>query len=127
MAAFHLDNDYLVYATSQAGPERDRLLELAASDATLSMSAIAWYEYARGPRTPEQFALARFLLDEDGIVPFDDVLASRAAETFRRAGSPRRHANDVAIGVTAAARDATLLTRNARDFVAVKGLTVETP
>lgn len=127
MAVFHLDNDYLVYATSQPGPERERLLELAASDATIAMSAIAWYEYARGPRTQEQFALARFILDEDGIVPLDDELASRAADTFRRAGSPRRQANDIAIGVTAAARAATLLTRNARDFAAVPGLTLETP
>jgi predicted nucleic acid-binding protein len=127
MAIFHLDNDYLVYATSQAGVERARLLELAASEATLGMSAVAWYEYARGPRTPEQLALARFILDEEGVVPLDDELATRAAETFRLAGSPRRRANDIAIGVTAASRGAILLTRNERDFSGIAGLILESP
>ena len=91
------------------------------------MSAVAWYEYARGPRNPEQLALARFIMDEDGIVPLDDELATRAAETFRRAGSPRQRANDIAIGVTALARNATLLTRSTSEFANIEGLEVETP
>ena len=127
MPTFHIDNDYLVHATSHPGPERERLLPLAGSAATLGMSAVAWYEYARGPRSPEQLALARFILDEDGIVPLDDELATRAAEAFRRAGSPRKRANDIAIGVTASMHKATLLTRNALDFANIEGLMLETP
>ena len=127
MAGYHIDNDFLVHATSHPGPERKRLVDLAATASTLAMSAVPWYEYPRGPRTPEQLALARFILDEDGIVPLSDELATRAAETFRRAGSPRRRANDIAIGITAAARNATLLTCNAADFVGIDGLIIETP
>ena len=64
----HLDTDFLVYALSVAGTERRRLDELAESDAEIQMSAVAWYELARGPRTPEQLAVARSFFFEDGIV-----------------------------------------------------------
>jgi predicted nucleic acid-binding protein len=122
---YHLDTDFLVYAISQAGPERRLLLELAGSEAEIQMSAVAWYEFSRGPRTPEQLAAARSFFFEDGIVGFSEELAAAAAEAFRRLGSPRRRAADVAIGATAAALDAVLLTRNARDFAGIDGLRVK--
>ena len=90
------------------------------------MSSVAWYEFSRGPRTPEQLAVARAFLGEDGVVPFSEGLATRAAEVFRLLGSPRRRGADVAIGVTASAASAVLITRNARDFAGVPGLRVET-
>ena len=119
---YHIDTDFLVYAVSQAGPERRLLLELADSDADIQMSAVAWYEFSRGPRTPEQLAAARSFFFEDGILGFSEELATVAADAFRRLGSPRRRAADIAIGVTAAAVDAVLLTRNARDFAGIEGL-----
>ena len=51
---YHLDTDFLVYALSTAGPERRQLRALADSDAEIQMSAVAWYEFSCGPRTPEQ-------------------------------------------------------------------------
>ena len=125
MTPFHLDTDFLITAISEAGPERRRLLELNASAAPIHTSAVAWYEFARGPRTPEQLAVARFFIDD--VVPFADDLASRAADVFRKLGSPRRRANDIAIGVTAASANATLLTSNSRDFAGIPQLTVERP
>ncbi len=89
------------------------------------MSAVAWYEFTRGPRTPHQLAVARSLFPEDGVIPFSEELAAEAAEVFRRLGSPRRHSADVAIGVTAAAMGARLLTRNASDFAGIPRLHVE--
>ena len=124
---YHLDTDFLVYALSVAGPERRRLRALAESEAELQMSAVAWYEFSRGPRTPEQLAVARSFLGEDGVLAFSEALASEAAEAFRRLGSPRKRTADVAIGVTAAAHEAVLLTRNARDFAGIPGLEVEAP
>lgn len=50
----------------------------------------------------------------------------RAACVFRRLGSPRRRANDIAIGVTAATINARLVSRNRGDFVGILGLEVET-
>ena len=69
--------------------------------------------------------MARALLAEHGVMLLSDSLAASAAEVFRRLGSPRRRAADIAIGVTAASFEATLLTRNARDFAGIPGLAVE--
>lgn len=124
---FHLDTDFLVFGLSEAGPERQRLVALAESDAELQLSAVAWYEFARGPRTPEQLAVGRHLFAEDGVIPLSEDLAQAAAEVFRRLGSPRRRAADIAIGTTAAAMDAVLLTRNGRDFAGIPQLEIETP
>jgi predicted nucleic acid-binding protein len=121
----HLDTDFLVFALATAGRERRRLLELAESEVDLQLSAVAWYEFARGPRTPEQLAIARSFFFADGIVAFSEELAVLAAEVFRNLGSPRRRAADIAIGVTAAACEAVLLTRNARDFAGIPKLQIE--
>ena len=123
---YHLDTDFLVHALSAPGPERRRLGRLADSEAEIQMSAVAWYELSRGPRTPEQLAVARSFLGEDGVVPFTETLAAEAGEAFRRLGSPRKRAADVAIGVTAVVHEAILLTRNARDFAGIAGLRTET-
>ena len=122
----HLDTDFLIYALAEPGWERDRLLSLADSDAEVQMSAVAWYEFCRGPRTPEQLAVARSLFFDDGVVPFSEELAAVAAEVFRSLGSPRRRTADVAIGVTAAQLGAVLMTRNARDFAGIPRLQTET-
>jgi predicted nucleic acid-binding protein len=119
---FHLDTDFLIYALARAGAERRRLTSLVDQGADVQMSAVAWYEFARGPRTPEQLAVARSFFSEDGIVPFSEEIAAEAADVFRRLGSPRRRAADIAIGVTAARRGATLLSRNRRDFVDIPGV-----
>jgi predicted nucleic acid-binding protein len=120
-----LDTDFLIYALSQAGPERNRLRRAAESEAVLQISAVAWYEFCRGPRLPEQIAVARSLFAVDGVIPFDETLAAQAAEIFRRLGSPRRRAADIAIGVAAAATSSLLLTRNARDFAGIPNLELE--
>lgn len=54
----HVDTDFLVYAVSSAGRERRRLLELVEEGRVIEISAVAWYEFSRGPRTPEQLAAA---------------------------------------------------------------------
>lgn len=69
--------------------------------------------------------MARVLFGSDGIIPFSEGLAAAAAEVFRSLGSPRKRAADIAIGVTAAAVAAPLLTRNARGFAGVPGLKLE--
>lgn len=121
----HVDTDFLVYALSHAGAERNRLRRAAESDAVLQISAVAWYEFCRGPRVPEQIAVARALFADDGVVPLDEPLAAHAAEVFRRLGSPRKRAADIVIGVTAAVSGAVLLTRNARDFAGIPDLQLE--
>jgi predicted nucleic acid-binding protein len=123
--AVHLDTDFLVFALSQSGRERRRLLALAESDADIQISAVAWFEFCRGPRTAEQLAVARSFFATDGVVPFNEALAARAGDVFRSLGSPRKRAADIAIGVTAAVAGAVLITRNARDFRGIPDLEVE--
>jgi predicted nucleic acid-binding protein len=122
---YHLDTDFLVFALSSAGMERDLLMKLAESEAEIQMSAVAWYEFARGPRTPEQVAVARSLFLEDGVIPFSEEISFISSEVFRSLGSPRRKAADIAIGVTASCMDAILLTRNANDFAGIPHLRME--
>jgi predicted nucleic acid-binding protein len=124
---YHLDTDFLVYALFVSGPERRRLLDLAAEGADIRISAVAWYEFARGPRTPDELAVARSIFLDDGIVPFSEGVALHAADMFRTLGSPRKRAADIAIGTSALVQQATLLTRNGRDFAGIKGLIVEEP
>ena len=81
---WHLDTDFLVYALSVPGAERRRLRALADSDEEIGISAVAWYEFSRGPRTPEQLAVARSFLGEEGVVVFSEPLAALAADAFRR-------------------------------------------
>ena len=121
----HLDTDFLIYALGSAGPERRRLRELLESDREIGISSIAWYEFSRGPRTPEQLAVTRALFADDGVVPFSEGIAAAAAEVFRRLGCPRRRTADIAIGTTAASVGATLVSRNARDFAGIPGLEIE--
>lgn len=122
---YHLDTDYLIWSLSHPGPERLRLLELAAADTELRMSAVAWYEFTRGPRTPQHLAVASSLLAD--VVELDRYLAERAAELYRQLGAPRRRANDIAIGATAVRWGAVLLTRNRGDFEDIPGLILESP
>ena len=123
----HLDNHFLVHALCRPGAERERLQSHERAGDVIEMSAIAWYEFSRGPRTPEQLAMARAIFDEDGIVPLSEELAAQAAEVFRSLGSPRRRAADIAIGVTAASRSARLLTCNMRDFAGIPDLDLRAP
>jgi predicted nucleic acid-binding protein len=123
---YHIDNDVLVHACASAGVERRTLLRLIDSDdVELGISAVAWYEFCRGPRTGEQLAVARAFFGAEGLVPLDERIAERAGDVFRLLGSPRKRGADVAIGVTAVLADATLLTRNRRDFAGIPDLRTE--
>ncbi|MHB2020054.1 MAG: type II toxin-antitoxin system VapC family toxin [Candidatus Xenobia bacterium] len=125
MKLFHLDTDFLVYAFAVRGPERRRFLALSESDAELQISALVWYEYTRGPRTVELLSAVRSYFSESGIIPMSEDIALNAGELFRRLGSPRKRAADIAIGATAVISKATLITRNRRDFAGIADLQIE--
>ena len=122
MLRYHLDTDFLVKALFAAGPERELLRAISDSPAEIEMSALAWYEFCRGPRLPQQEAVARSYLEIDGVVALDESAATQAAEIFRRLGSSRRRAADVAIAAIAIRRGARLLTGNTRDYSDIEEL-----
>ena len=119
---YHLDTDFLVKALFSRCPEQALLRAIADSSDEIEMSSLAWYEFCRGPRLPEQTALARSFLEEDGIIVFDEDLAAKAADHFRRLGSPRKRAFDIAIAMVALSRGAQLLSGNTRDYSGIDGL-----
>jgi predicted nucleic acid-binding protein len=119
---YHLDTDFLVKALLGDGPERELLRAISDSPDEIEMSALAWYEFCRGPRLPQQEAVARSYLEAEGVVQFDESAAARAADIFRRLGSPRRRAADVAIAAVAIGREARLLTGNTRDYSGIEAL-----
>ena len=119
---YHLDTDFMLKAISAKGPEQTLLRRLSNTDAAIEISAIVWYEFCRGPRSPDQEALARSYLETDGIIPFDEAVAASAADLFRRLGSPRKRAADIAIAATALSRGACLLSANSRDYSGIEGL-----
>lgn len=125
MTRFHLDTDFLIRALTRAGAEREKLSALLASDAEIEMSALAWYEFERGPRTPEQLAVGRRMVGVQGVLSFDELRASQAAELFRLLEGRKRHGVDIAIAAAALDRDATLLTCNAKDYADVEGLLID--
>lgn len=95
---------------------------MAHSLVEIQMSSLAWYEFCRGPRTPDQLAVARSFLSNDGILALTEDLALRSADVFRSLGSPRARTGDVVIGVTAAFHKARLWTANPRDFAGIPEL-----
>lgn len=125
MSRFHLDTDFLIRALTRAGAERERLAALLASDAEIEMSALAWYEFERGPRTPEQMAVGRRMVGAQGVLAFDEERAGQAAELFRLLEGRKRHGVDIAIAAAALERDAALLTCNARDYAGIDGLLID--
>ena len=117
----HLDASFLIVALTSS-VDLYKLRKLAESERPIQMSAVAWYEFARGPRTPSQLAVARSFLLSDGVLPFDEELAEAAAAVVRSLGSPRRRGADIAIGVTAVSCGAILATLNPADFQDIPGL-----
>jgi predicted nucleic acid-binding protein len=124
---YHLDTDFLIHALSRRGAERSRLRALLELGAEVEMLALAWYEFERGPRTPEQLAVGRAFLSPDGVLPFDEKRATKAAELYRSVTGSRRRGVDIALAACAIERDAVLLTGNARDYEGIEGLNVDQP
>lgn len=63
MTRYHLDTDFLVKPLLGNGPERELLRTISDSPDEIEMSALAWYEFCRGPRLPQQEAVARSYLE----------------------------------------------------------------
>jgi predicted nucleic acid-binding protein len=119
---YHFDTDFLIWAVCTRGQERELAYSLLSGNTQLNISSAAWYEFCRGPRTPQEIAVARCLFPEDGVVAMTEQIAVRAADLYRSLGSPRRRATDLVIATTAMFQNAVLLTRNARDFSGIPGL-----
>ena len=125
---FALDTNTLIYFFKESGQVADRLLNTAPSD--IAIPAIVVYEIETGIAKSRDPAKRRGQLDQLlnllNILPFDQAAANKAATiraVLEDAGQPIGPL-DTLIAGTALACDATLVTRNLREFGRVPNLSV---
>jgi predicted nucleic acid-binding protein len=118
----HLDTSALVGALAGSRPEFERLAGLLADGHRLSVSAIALYEWVRGPRSAAELDVQNALMPPEQVCPFgveEAALAARLSQSLRR---PRSRDLDLAIAACAMVQQATLWTLNRKDVDDIPGL-----
>lgn len=123
----HLDTSVLVDALTgtrrSAGPLERTVLQ----GHVIAVSALALYEWLRGPRTAEELA------DQDALLPAGDARefgpdeAARAARLYRSLKRARGRDMDIAIAACALEHGARLWTLNPADFRDMPGLGLYEP
>lgn len=118
----HLDTSALIDALT--GPRRslDDLARLAERRHRLALSTIVFYEWLRGPRTPEELAAQADLFPLESAAVFGAREAEIAADLYRRMTRPRGREIDLAVAACAIACEAALWTLNPADFRGIPGL-----
>ena len=86
------------------------------------LPALVCYEWLRGPRLPQELALAERLFPKESAIVFGLAEAALSAKLYRSVRHPRGREMDLAIAACAIARDAELWTLNPADFRDVPGL-----
>ena len=119
----HLDTALLVHAFSSV--ERRAIVDRATERGDyLLISSVVLYEWLRGPRSPEQLALADAFFPSDSIIGFGAGEAQAAAHLYGRVSRARTRAADLAIAACAIEHGAALWTLNPADFEDIPGLTL---
>jgi predicted nucleic acid-binding protein len=118
----HLDTSVLIDALT--GPRRSmpELRRVVADGIRLGVSALALYEWRRGPRTEVELAIETALLGPDVVATFGEREASLAADLYRRLRRPRGRELDIAIAACALSQSVRLWTLNRHDFHDIPGL-----
>jgi predicted nucleic acid-binding protein len=118
----HLDTSVLIDALT--GPRRSlHPLELTvAAGHVIGVSALALYEWRRGPRTDDELAWLEALMPSAHARVFGEIEAVTAAEMYRGLKRARGRDLDIAIAACAVAHGARLWTLNPDDFRDLPGL-----
>jgi len=118
----HLDTSVLVDALT--GPRRSSAaLERTIADGhVIIISALARYEWLRGPRTAEELEDQEALLPAESVWGFGPAEADRAAALYRTLRRARGRDMDIAIAACALAHGARLWTLNPADFHDMPGV-----
>jgi predicted nucleic acid-binding protein len=110
-----LDTNLLIALAERTSPHRAQVVRLMRSWQPLSTSAIAWYEFLKGPLSPARLTLVAKMLSS-APVHFTDAEASEAARLFNAVGRSRRFNVDAMIAASAITTGAELATANPADF-----------
>ena len=123
----HLDTSVMVDALT--GPRRSYpALERTVADGhVIATSALALFEWLRGPRTPAEIEDQHALLPPGAARPFGAAEAARAAALYRALPRARGREMDIAIAACALEHDAHLWTLNTADFKGMPGLKLYAP
>jgi predicted nucleic acid-binding protein len=119
-----LDTSFLILALVHDSAEDCALRGWLQDRTPLAVSAIAWSEFLCGPLEPQEFELARRLLDD--VLPFTADESAIAADLFNHSGRRRGSLIDCMVAAVAMSHDAPLATSNPADFerMEVRGLRV---
>lgn len=89
--------------------------------------ALAFYEWLRGPRMPDELEAVEALFPLESALPFGPEESATAAHLYRSVPRARGREVDLAIAAHALVHDATVWTLNVRDFDDIPGLTAVRP
>jgi len=112
----HLDTSVLVDSFSGEKRLASRLRELLNSGERIFLSALALFEWRRGPRIPEQIDAQEALFPSSEAIPFGPAEAFLAADIYKKLKRPRGREIDIAIAACAIIHEAQLWTANPADF-----------
>jgi predicted nucleic acid-binding protein len=122
-----LDTSVLIDALTGPRQSLPALRHTVAGNHRLGISALALYEWRRGPRTEAELAMEAVLLGPDVVVAFGDAEAALAAEASRRVRRARGREMDLAIAACSMSYGARLWTLNPADFRDIPGLELYRP
>jgi len=123
----HLDTSVLVDALTGGRGTFAALERTVARGHVMAASALALYEWLRGPRTPEELDDQESLLPSAEVRGFGPAEAARAADLYRILKRTRGRDMDIAIAACALEHDAHVWTLNPDDFRDMPGLKLYEP
>ena len=123
----HLDTSVLVDAFTPGRRSAANLRATLAAGEILNISVLVLFEWLRGPRRPEELALADTFTASRLVLPFGLHEAEQAARLYRTVGRPRAREIELAIAACALTENASLWTLNPEDFADIPGLVLYKP
>jgi predicted nucleic acid-binding protein len=118
----HLDTSVLIDAFTGPCASEVALRGAIAGGEPVTFSAIAGFEWYRGPRTRDELAAQEAVCPAGAMMAFGLAEAKLAAELYRRVKNPRGRHVDLAIAAAAIVHGARLWTLNRRDFADIPRL-----
>ena len=117
-----LDTSVLVDSLTGEKRSAPTLRRLFERGERVVLPALVCYEWLRGPRLPQELALAERLFPRESAIVFGSAEAALSAKLYRSVRRPRGREVDLAIAACAIVRNAELWTLNPNDFRDIPGL-----